>query len=115
MGALLGLSALLLCSAQLLSDGLGDILTLGLSGALFLVSADLLSDSLAHLLRHLLDNVGALHLSRVGALLFGHIPNNGGALLLSVGAALLPRLSPDLGHSDVGAHTLSDVGADLRT
>ena len=115
IGALLGLSALLLCGAHLLSDGLGHIFTPGLSGALLLIFADLLHHSLTHHLRHLLHNVDALLLSRVGALLLGNIPDHSDALLLGVGAALLPRLSPDLGHGNVGAHTLSDVGADLRT
>lgn len=59
-GALLGLCALLLGGALLLSNGPGHVLTLGLCCALGLVTANLISHGLAHLLRHLPHNVGAL-------------------------------------------------------
>ena len=114
-GALLGLSALLLCGALLLSDGPLHVLALGLSGALGLVTAHLIRHGLAHLLGHLLHDVGALLLGGGGALLLGHIPGHGGALLLGVGGALLPGLSPGLCHSGIGAHALSDGRAGLST
>jgi len=107
-GALLGLSALLLCGALLLSDGPLHVLALGLSGALGLVTAHLIRHGLAHLLGHLLHDVGTLLLGGGGTLLLGHIPGHGGALLLGVGGALLPGLSPGLGHGGGGTHTLSN-------
>ena len=83
------------------------------SGALGLVNALLIRHGLAHLLRHLLHNVGALLLGGGSTLLLGHISGHGGALLLGVGGALLPRLGPGLGHAGGEAHALSDGRADL--